>query len=78
MSLTSIELFAGAGGLAMGAALAGFRSLGVVEWDKWACDTIRQNQARGHPLVRDWPLHEGDVRDWPNGTARVLWKARST
>ena len=64
MSLTSIELFAGAGGLAMGAALAGFRSLGVVEWDKWACDTIRQNQARGHPLVRDWPLHEGDVRDW--------------
>ena len=64
MSLTSIELFAGAGGLAMGAALAGFRSLGVVEWDKWACDTIRLNQARAHPLVQDWPLHEGDVRVW--------------
>jgi DNA (cytosine-5)-methyltransferase 1 len=64
MTMTSIELFAGAGGLAMGAALAGFRSLGVVEWDKWACDTVRQNQTRGHPLVADWPLYEGDVRHW--------------
>ena len=64
MSLTSIELFAGAGGLAMGASLAGYRSLAVVEWDKWACDTIRQNQQRGHPLVQNWPLFEGDVRDW--------------
>ena len=64
MALKSIELFAGAGGLAMGATLAGFESMGVVEWDKWACDTIRQNQQRGYPLVRDWPLFEGDVRHW--------------
>lgn len=64
MSLKSIELFAGAGGLAMGVALAGFRSQGVVEWDRWACDTVRQNQERGHPLVADWPLYEGDVRKW--------------
>ena len=64
MALTSIELFAGAGGLAMGATLAGFRSLGIVEWDRWACDTVRQNQARGYPLVADWPLYEGDVRHW--------------
>jgi DNA (cytosine-5)-methyltransferase 1 len=64
MSLTSIELFAGAGGLAMGVSLAGFRSHSVVEWDKWACDTIRQNQQRGYPLVRDWPVVEGDVRHW--------------
>ncbi len=64
MALTSIELFAGAGGLAMGATLNGFRSLGVVEWDRWACDTVRQNQARGYPLVADWPLYEGDVRHW--------------
>jgi DNA (cytosine-5)-methyltransferase 1 len=66
MTLKSIELFAGAGGLAMGVALAGFRSLGVVEWDRWACDTVRQNQGRGHPLVADWPLYEGDVRQWIN------------
>ena len=64
MSLSSIELFAGAGGLAMGISLAGFRSHAVVEWDKWACDTVRENQRLGSPLVRDWPLVEGDVRHW--------------
>ena len=46
----------------MGMSLAGFKHLAVVEWDRWACDTIRENQCRGHPLVSDWPLHEGDVR----------------
>lgn len=64
MSLRSVELFAGAGGLAMGVVLAGFKSQAVVEWDRWACDTIRQNQGHGHPLVVDWPLYEGDVRQW--------------
>jgi len=64
MSLTSVELFAGAGGLAMGVSLAGFKSLAVAEWDRWACDTIRQNQQSGSPLVADWPLYQGDVRDW--------------
>ena len=66
MTLRAVELFAGAGGLAMGVSLAGFKSLAVVEWDKWACDSVRQNQQRGFPLVSDWPLGEGDVRnaDW--------------
>ena len=64
--MKSVELFAGAGGLAIGITLAGFESLAVVEWDRWACDTVRENQKRGYPLVLDWPLHEGDVRefDW--------------
>lgn len=62
--MKSVELFAGAGGLAMGATLAGFESLVVAEWDRWACDTIRENQSRGYPLVQDWPLWEGDVRDF--------------
>lgn len=62
--MKSVELFAGAGGLALGVSLAGFKPLAVVEWDKWACDTIRQNQERGYPLSADWPLHEGDVRDF--------------
>lgn len=64
--MNSIELFAGAGGLAMGVSLAGFESLAVVEWDRWACDTIRENQKRGYPLVQGFPLWEGDVRefDW--------------
>lgn len=50
----------------MGVSLAGFKTQAVVEWDKWACDTVRENQRRGFPLVQDWPLWEGDVRafDW--------------
>ncbi len=51
----------------MGVTLAGFKSRGVVEWDRWACDSVRQNQERGHPLVADWPLYEGDVRQWIDG-----------
>ncbi len=59
-----VELFAGAGGLAMGVGLAGFTPRAVIEWDRWACDTIRENRERGYPLVKDWPLIEGDVRDF--------------
>lgn len=64
--MKSVELFSGAGGLAMGTTLAGFESLAVVEWDKWACDTVRENKKRNYPLVSDWNLWEGDVRkfDW--------------
>ena len=60
--MKAVELFAGAGGLAMGVSLAGFEPLAVVEWDKWACDTVRENQVRGFPVVKNWPLIEGDVR----------------
>ena len=71
--LTSLELFAGAGGLGMGLSLAGFSHVGVIEWDRWACDTIRENQRRGHPLVSGWPLHEGDVRRFDyGGIARAV------
>ncbi|MCR6647297.1 MAG: DNA cytosine methyltransferase [Cellulomonas sp.] len=64
--MRSVELFAGAGGLALGCGLAGFEPAITVEWDKWACDTIRQNKAAGHELVAGWRVHEGDVRkvDW--------------
>jgi DNA (cytosine-5)-methyltransferase 1 len=57
-----VELFSGAGGLAMGVSLAGFTPEAVIEWDKWSCDTIRENQRRQNPLVSDWPLYEQDVR----------------
>lgn len=64
--MRSVELFAGAGGLAMGCEIAGFEHLAVVEWDKWACDTVRENRKLGYPLVANWTLYEGDVRtfDW--------------
>ena len=48
--MKSIELFAGAGGLAIGISLAGFEHLAVVEWDKWASRYYRENQQRGSPL----------------------------
>lgn len=60
--MKTIELFAGAGGLALGTANAGFHHEAVLEWDHDACDTIRENQRRGVAPVVNWPLHEVDVR----------------
>jgi DNA (cytosine-5)-methyltransferase 1 len=62
--MRAVELFAGAGGLGMGISLAGFKSEAVVEWDKWACDTVRENVNRGYPPVAGWDVFEGDVREW--------------
>src|SRR5436190_4576779 len=62
--MNAVELFAGAGGLGLGVSLAGFEPVAVVEWDKWASDTLRENKERGFPFVKDWPLVAGDVRDW--------------
>ncbi len=60
--MKSIELFAGAGGLGMGLHEAGFHPLNVIEWDRYCCDTIRENKDRRTGAVADWPLTEGDVR----------------
>lgn len=60
--MKSVELFAGAGGLALGISKAGFFHEAVVEWDRDACNTIRKNQEREIALVSDWPLFEADVR----------------
>ena len=60
-SLKSVELFTGAGGLALGVAKAGFENEAVIERDKYACDTVRENQSRGHRLVADWKLFSEDV-----------------
>lgn len=58
---TSLELFTGAGGLALGLSRAGFSHVAVIERDAAACQTIRHNQSAGmHPVV-DWPLREEDV-----------------
>lgn len=51
---TSVELFAGAGGLALGLHLAGFRHVLLNEMDAMACQTLRKN----HP---EWNVLEGDI-----------------
>lgn len=60
--MRSLELFVGAGGLGIGVSQAGFHPAAVVDWDRWACDTIRQNHERGLEPFSSWPLHECDVR----------------
>lgn len=60
--MRSLELFAGAGGLALGASLAGFEHLGVVEWNHDACSSMRENRRRGLDHVQHWPVIEADVR----------------
>ncbi|MEZ5601405.1 MAG: DNA cytosine methyltransferase [Candidatus Competibacteraceae bacterium] len=57
-----IELFAGAGGLGMGVSHAGFETAAVIEWNRYCCDTIRENQSRGTKPICQWPLIEEDVR----------------
>lgn len=56
--MKSIELFAGAGGLALATASAGFQHKGVFELNRNACDTIRRNCELGSI---HWPLFPGDL-----------------
>lgn len=51
---TSIELFAGAGGLALGLEEAGLHHVMLNEFDHTACDTLRNNRP-------NWNVIEGDI-----------------
>lgn len=67
---TSIEMFSGAGGMALGVARAGFRHLALNEIDEYAVSTLRANLDRlsGAELIDgdsrqiDWSRWRGDVR----------------
>lgn len=52
---TVLELFAGAGGLAVGMEKAGLNCIALNEIDKWACQTLRKNRP-------NWNVIEGDIR----------------
>lgn len=54
---TSLELCAGAGGAALGLEQAGFSHVGLVENDKHACNTLRQNR----PF---WNIIEEDLKEF--------------
>ena len=62
--MKSVELFAGVGGLALGVSRAGFVHKAVIEYDRGACDTIRENIRRQIAYVKDWPLFDVDVRQF--------------
>lgn len=70
MTIKGVELFAGAGGLLLGSSLAGVEHVAAAEWNKWACETMRENAAAHYPLVDGLNVLEGDVRDinWAEAT----------
>lgn len=55
-SYTSLEAFAGAGGLALGLEMAGFNNKGAIEIDKDAVKTLKFNRP-------NWNIYDGDIYD---------------
>ena len=54
--IRNIELFAGAGGLALGFEQAGIEGVAYVEWNHAACETLRRNRP-------GWNVIEGDIHN---------------
>ncbi|WP_416173198.1 DNA (cytosine-5-)-methyltransferase [Christiangramia sp. OXR-203] len=54
---TVLELFAGAGGLAIGMEKSGLKCVALNEIDKWACKTLRTNRP-------NWNVLEGDIKSF--------------
>lgn len=52
-----LELFAGAGGLAVGLEKSGIKCVALNEIDKWACQTLRENRP-------NWNVLEGDIKSF--------------
>lgn len=55
-NFTSVELFAGGGGLALGLHKAGFKHLLLNEFDKDACATLKKN-------MPEWNVIQGDIHN---------------
>ena len=54
--VTAIEVFAGAGGLALGLEQAGIKTVLLVEIDKFCCETLRQNRP-------EWNIINDDIKN---------------
>lgn len=62
--ITNIELFAGAGGLALGFEQAGIEGLAFVEIDHCACNTLQHNRPGWNVIEED--IHKIDFRGYRN------------
>jgi len=60
--IRSLEMFSGAGGLALGLHQAGFKPAALLEWDKDSCDSIKANITNGYEGITDWNVVQTDVR----------------
>lgn len=60
--VTAIELFAGAGGLALGLEQAGIKTLEYVEFDKACCETLRTNRPEWNVVCDD--IHNVDFTEF--------------
>lgn len=60
--LRSVELFAGAGGLAIGLHQAGFHPVGVIESDPACKETLEENASAGY--TAGWPIHAQNVSEF--------------
>ena len=67
MTLKVIELFAGAGGLALGLEKAGFEAIGLVEFDKSAAETLKYNRPNWNVIHDDIAnISSQDLEDYFN------------
>lgn len=62
--ITAIELFAGAGGLALGMEQAGIKTVQYVEVDKACCETLRKNRPEWNVICDD--IHNVDFTTYRN------------
>lgn len=60
--ITAIELFAGAGGLALGLEQAGIDTLAHIEFDKACCETLRLNRPNWNVICDD--IHNVDFHEY--------------
>lgn len=61
--LRSLELFTGAGGLALGTHFAGFHHRMLLEWNEAACDTLQANaETESIPGINSWNILQADAR----------------
>lgn len=61
--LSSIELFSGAGGLALGLAKSGFHHELLVENNKDAVNTLRKNHDNGQEQIKSWNISHSDINE---------------